>query len=70
MTKEVVDKYMQDLTVNDQWMKLFKIDKFPLPKFDGTHYYRFKNDFNEFVLPQITTKQTPFVLRQCLPVFI
>ena len=65
---ESADVCIKELNVIEQQRKAFKIDKFPLPKFDGNirKYPLFKRDFTEFVRPQISPKQGPFVLRQCL----
>ena len=56
---ESADAYIKELNVIEQQRKAFKIDIFPLPKFDGDirKYPRFKRDFTEFVRPQISPKQ-------------
>ena len=45
-----------------------KIDKMPLPKFEGNarFYHRFKSDFYEIVLPNTKGRGSAFALRQCL----
>ena len=46
-----------------------RMEKIPLPKFDGNlrNYPTFRKDFTELVLPGVQASQAPFTLRQCLP---
>ena len=46
----------------------FYTEKIPLPKFDGNirNYPRFIKDFKTLVLPNLSTEQAAFTLRQCL----
>ena len=44
-----------------------KLEKMRLPSFDGSirDYPRFKSDFENYVLPKLNPKDTPFVLKNC-----
>ena len=44
------------------------MDKMPLPKFYGEVRYhpRFKRDFYELVVPNLSNRESAFALRQCL----
>ena len=51
-----------------QQNRKIKLDKIPLPKFDGNrrHYPKFKKDFSKLILPNIADAEAAFTLRQCV----
>ena len=65
----LVDKYVKDCKIQESNLKPIQIEKLPLPKFDANirNYPRFRKDFVDLVLPQVSPLQAAFTLRKCLP---
>ena len=51
-----------------QKIRKIKLDKIPLPKFDGNIRLnpKFKSDFEKLILPNVAEEEASFTLRQCL----
>ena len=67
--KYMVDKHLKGAdTVIHKSKTNFRLQKIPLPKFEGNirNYPRFKRNFVELVLPTLSVKEAEFGLRQCL----
>ena len=67
--KASIDKYISSRKKDALLKKTpFRMEKMPLPKFDGTvrSYPQFKKDFCELVLPSVGAKESSYTLRQCL----
>ena len=62
---EKPEKSGNEKSVNGPAMKL---QKMPLPKFNGDarYFHRFKREFEELVRPHVSKKEDAFILRQCL----
>jgi hypothetical protein len=62
------DSYVLKFTEKSSEGKNLKLQKMPLPYFDGDarFYPRFKREFLELVRPQVSKKEEAFMLRKCL----
>ena len=63
-----IDKYIEKSRNLPRSSSSFRLEKTPLPRFDGNirNYAQFKSDFNKMILPTINLKEAAFVLRQCV----
>ena len=62
------DSYVLKFTERSSEGKNVKLQKMPLPHFDGDacFYPRFKREFFELVRPQVSKREEAFMLRKCL----
>ena len=68
-TKSLIDNYILTYKSENIPRRPFRLEKMPLPKFDGIirYYPQFKKDFEELVLCNIDPKEAAFTLRNCIP---
>ena len=68
-TKYLINKYILTHKPENIPRRPFRLEKMPLPKFDGIirNYPQFKRDLKELVLCNIDPKEAAFTLRNCIP---